>query len=71
MNCHDEIEDQRHRPARDDSGPRRVEVVLPRARSIVWLGLKVYLIVTLGLPLAAMAVVLVLVALVAAIGALI
>jgi hypothetical protein len=35
---------------------QRVEVVLPRARSVVWLGLKVYLIVAVGLPLLAMTV---------------
>jgi hypothetical protein len=34
-----------HRPDREDGNSQRVEVVLPRARSVVWLGLKVYLIV--------------------------
>ena len=34
----------------DDGDPGRVEIILPRARSIVWLGIKVYLIVALGLP---------------------
>jgi hypothetical protein len=32
----------------DDGDPRRVEIVLPRARSIVWLGIKVYLLVVGG-----------------------
>jgi hypothetical protein len=45
-----------YRPDREDGNSQRVEVVLPRARSVVWLGLKVYLIVALGLPLLAMTV---------------
>jgi hypothetical protein len=45
-----------HRPDREDGNSQRVEVVLPRARSVVWLGLNVYLIVALGLPLLAMTV---------------
>ncbi len=46
----------RRKTDRDDDDSQRVEVVLPRARSVVWLGLKVYLIVALGLPLLAMTV---------------
>ena len=45
-----------YRPDREDGNSQRVEVVLPRARSVVWLGLKVYLIVAVGLPLLAMTV---------------
>ena len=43
----------------------RVEIVLPRARSIVWPGIKVYLMVV-GVLLAGMAVALMAVALIAA-----
>jgi hypothetical protein len=46
----------RRKTDRDDDDSQRVEVVLPRARSVVWLGLKVYLIVALGVPLLAMTV---------------
>jgi hypothetical protein len=53
---------------REDDDPRRVEIVLPRARSIVWLGLKVYLIVVLGVPLIGMAVALLAVALIVVMG---
>jgi hypothetical protein len=51
---------------RDDDDPHRIEIVLPRGRSIVWLGLKVYLIVLLGIPLLGMAVALLAVVLIAA-----
>ena len=40
---------------RQDDDPRRIEIVLPRARPIVWLGIKVYLMVV-GVLLARMAV---------------
>jgi hypothetical protein len=33
----------------------RVQIELPSARSVVWLGLKVYLIVVVGIPLVGMA----------------
>ena len=52
----------------DDGDPHRIEIVLPRARSIVWLGLKVYLIVVLGIPLLGMAVALLAVVLIAVMG---
>ena len=48
MTDHDGGEDLS--PGRDGDDPHRIEIVLPRARSIVWLGIKVYLIVALGLP---------------------
>ena len=57
-----------HRPDREDGNSQRVEVVLPRARSVVWLGLKVYLIVVLGIPLLGMIVALLGVALIAVMG---
>lgn len=47
---------------RDDSSPRRIEIVLPRARSIVWLGIKVYLIVLLAVSALAITVVFLVVA---------
>ena len=50
---------------RQDDDPRRIEIVLPRARPIVWLGIKVYLMVV-GVLLAGMAVALMAVALIAA-----
>jgi hypothetical protein len=50
----------------EDDEPPQIEIVLPRARSIVWLGLKVYLIVILGAWLLWMAAMLLGVALVAA-----
>jgi len=40
---------------RQDDDPRRIEIFLPRARPIVWLGIKVYLMVV-GVLLARMAV---------------
>jgi hypothetical protein len=49
----------------DDGDTHRVEIVLPRARSIVWLGIKVYLMVV-GVLLGGMAVALMAVALIAA-----
>jgi len=49
----------------DGGDPRRIEIILPRARSIVWLGIKVYLMVV-GVLLAGMAVALLAVALIAA-----
>jgi hypothetical protein len=49
-----------------DGDPERVEIILPRARSIVWLGVKVYLIVVLGVSLLGMAVTLLAVVLIAA-----
>ena len=51
---------------RESGDPRQIEIILPRARSIVWLGLKVYLIVHLGLPLLITAVAFLGIALVAA-----
>ncbi|MFI4960977.1 MAG: hypothetical protein ACHP82_05930 [Hyphomicrobiales bacterium] len=42
--------------------------ILPRARSIVWLGLKVYMIVVLGISLIGMAAVLLVIALIAVMG---
>jgi hypothetical protein len=48
-----------------DGEPQRVEIILPRARSIVWLGIKVYLIVVLGIPLLGMIVALMAVVLIA------
>jgi hypothetical protein len=56
------------RTERQDDDPCRIEIVLPRARSIVWLGVKVYLIVVLGVPLIGMAVALLAVALIAVMG---
>jgi hypothetical protein len=50
---------------RQDDDPRRIEIVLPRARPIVWLGIKVYLMVV-GVLLAGMALALMAVALIAA-----
>jgi len=41
---------------RQGDDPRQIEIVLPRARSIVWLGIKVYLLMALGIPLVAMVV---------------
>ena len=49
----------------DDGDLRRLEIVLPRARSIVWLGIKVYLMVV-GVLMAGMAVAIMAVALIAA-----
>lgn len=48
-----------------DGDPERVEIVLPRARSIVWLAIKVYLIVVIGVPLIGMAFALLALALIA------
>lgn len=48
MTEHDDSEGTARGADRDDGCPRRIEIVLPSARSIVWLGLKVYLIVLLG-----------------------
>ena len=50
-----------------DRGPGRVEIILPRARSIVWLALKVYLIAILAAGLLAMVVMFIGVGLIAAI----
>lgn len=50
----------------DDGDPRRIEIVLPRARSIVWLGLKVCLLVIVGVPLLWVTAALLVIALVAA-----
>ena len=50
-----------------DGDPERIKIVLPRARSIVWLALKVYLIAILGAGLLAVAVMFFGVALIAAI----
>jgi hypothetical protein len=47
--------------------PERVEIILPRARSIVWLVFKVYLIAILGAGLLAVVVMFLGVALIAAI----
>ena len=52
----------------EDDDPHRIEIVLPRGRSIVWLGLKVYLIVVLGIPLLGMIVALLAVILIAVMG---
>ena len=49
-----------------DGDPERVEIILPRARSIVWLVLKVYLIAILGAGLLMMTAMLLGVALIAA-----
>jgi hypothetical protein len=46
--------------------PHRIEIILPRARSIVWLGLKVYLIVLVGVWLLGVAAMLLGVAVVSA-----
>jgi len=56
----------------EDVGPRerrleRVEIVLPRARSIVWLVFKIYVIIVLGAGLLGMAALLLGMAIVAAI----
>jgi hypothetical protein len=59
-------DDEACRTELQDDDPRRIEIVLPRARSIVWLALKVYLIVVLGVPLIGMAVALLAVAVIAA-----
>ena len=66
MTDHDGGEDLSR--GRDGDDPHRIEIVLPRARSIVWLGLKVYLIVVLGIPLLGMIVALLGVALIAVMG---
>jgi len=66
MTDHDGSEDLS--AGRDDDDPERIEIVLPRARSIVWLGLKVYLIVVLGISLMGMAAVLLVIALIAVMG---
>jgi hypothetical protein len=50
-----------------DGDPKRIEIVLPRARSIVWLVFKVYLIAILGAGLLAVVAMLLGVALIAAI----
>ena len=52
----------------DDGDPGRVEIILPRARSIVWLGIKVYLIVVLGIPLLGMIVALLAIVIIAVMG---
>jgi hypothetical protein len=54
------------RTERQYDDPGRIEIVLPSARSIVWLGIKVYLIVVLGVPLLGMAVALLGITLIAA-----
>jgi hypothetical protein len=48
-----------------DGDRERVEIILPRARSIVWLAIKVYLIVVLGVSLLGMAFALLALALIA------
>jgi hypothetical protein len=54
--------------SRDDDDPHRIEIVLPRARSIIWLGIKVYLIVMLGIPLLGMIVALLAIVIIAVMG---
>ena len=53
---------------REDGKPRRIEIVLPRARSIVWLGIKIYLLVIVGSSLLLMTAVLLGAALIALVG---
>ena len=65
MTGHGDDDDEQLGAGCDDGDLRRVEIVLPRARSIVWLGIKVYLMVV-GVLLAGMAVALMAVALIAA-----
>ena len=65
MTGHGDDDDEQLGAGCDDGDLRRIEIVLPRARSIVWLGIKVYLMVV-GVLLAGMAVALMAVALIAA-----
>ena len=65
MTGHGDDDDEQLGAGCDDGDLRRVEIVLPRARSIVWLGIKVYLMVV-GVLLGGMAVALMAVALIAA-----
>ena len=55
MTGHGDDDDEQLGAGCDDGDLRRIEIVLPRARSIVWLGIKVYLMVV-GVLLARMAV---------------
>jgi hypothetical protein len=64
----DKVEERDPISAHDDDRVHRLEIVLPRARSIVWLGLKIYLLVVFVLPLVGCAVVLLLVSLYLALG---
>jgi len=65
MTGHGDDDDEQLDAGGDGGDTHRVEIVLPRARSIVWLGIKVYLMVV-GVLLAGMAVALLAVALIAA-----
>jgi len=65
MTGHGDDDDEQLGAGCDGSDTHRVEIVLPRARSIVWLGIKVYLMVV-GVLLAGMALALMAVALIAA-----
>ena len=65
MTGHGDDDDEQLGAGCDDGDLRRIEIVLPRARSIVWLGIKVYLMVV-GVLMAGMAVALMAVALIAA-----
>jgi hypothetical protein len=57
MTNDDENEYGRELTHDEDDEPRPIEIVLPRVRSIVWLGIKVYVIVVIGLSLLGVAVV--------------
>jgi hypothetical protein len=65
MTGHGDDDDEQLDAGGDGGDTHRVEIVLPRARSIVWLGIKVYLMVV-GVLMTGMVAALMAVALIAA-----